>query len=356
MTRVPVVIVGFGWFAELLVTRVFRGVPELTVTGVVDLSAPRRKVAQALGIATFTSLEQALSVVPVEGVLVMTPHDTHRRLVETAAAAGCHVFCEKAFAVTSDDAVAMTQACDRAGVSLLVGHMQKLFPPYARLIQVARSGTYGKVLGVHVDGLHWSPVFPGWWRTTQSCGGLLYWTGIHDLDTINHVVGSYPLAAFAMTGPKTESYVEYEDQIVAVLRYPGDVLASLHIAAHHPVREFAASFGMSVLLERGGIRFVPETQTVEHVRRTGADGLGRGEPVSEAFGPVEATEDAAYAAEMRHFARVVRDLEPPRLIAQDATVVVRTLEALYRSVASGRVEDVIGDGSWVSGRPAGVVK
>jgi predicted dehydrogenase len=335
-----VVLVGFGWFAELLVGRAFPNVPELSLAGVVDLSAARRSAAAAAGLHVYHDLPAALADPAVDGVIVMTPHDTHREVVSAAIAAGKHVFCEKAFAVTTQDARAMTEAAASTGVTLLVGHMQKLFPPYARVVELARSGTYGDVVGVHVDGLHWSPVFPGWWRTWRSCGGLLYWTGIHDLDTINHVVGSVPDSVFAMTGPKTEPYVEYDDQIVAVLRYPGGVLASLHVSCHHPVREFADSFGMSVLLESGGIRFVPESQTVEHAGRSGPDRLERGEVVVERFGSVEATEDEAYTAELRHFARVVRGREASRLTPRAATAVVATLEALYRSVESGRVEPV----------------
>ena len=46
----------------------------------------------------------------VKAVILATPHTKHRAQVEAAAAAGKHIYCEKPFALSKADAVAMLEA------------------------------------------------------------------------------------------------------------------------------------------------------------------------------------------------------------------------------------------------------
>jgi predicted dehydrogenase len=166
----------------------------------------------------------------------------------------------------------------------MVGHMQKLFPPYARLAELVRSGTYGMPVAAQVSGFHWSPVFEGWWRRRRDCGGLLYWTGIHDIDTLRHVMASDVDTVFAMTGPATDDYTDYEDAISVVMRHANGAVASLQVAQHDPLRSFERAFSMSVVCEHGGVAFDPERDQVVHA---GRQGLSAQDAVVEAFPPHE---------------------------------------------------------------------
>jgi predicted dehydrogenase len=98
---------------------------------------------------------------------------------------------------------------------------------------------------------------PGWWRSKDSCGGLLYWTGIHDLDTMRAITGSTSASVMAMAGPKTDDYTEYEDSIAVTLRYESGAVASMLVAEHDPIRTFEESFQISVLLEGGRSTSIP---------------------------------------------------------------------------------------------------
>jgi predicted dehydrogenase len=331
-------IIGFGWFAELLVTRVVADVPGLRVVGAVDPSEERRARAESLGIAAASSLDELVEKTGCEAVAVITPHDTHRAIVQDAAARGLHVFCEKAFAVTSEDCVAMIEACETAGVELAVGHMQKLFPTHRRAVEIARSGRYGRVASIAVDGHHWCPVLPGWWRSTASCGGLLYRTGIHDLDTMRAVAGCEARTVYAVAGPRFDPYTEHEDVVAVTITYDDGAIGTLQVAEQHPIRPFEESFDTAILFEGGGVRFSPGTATLEHAPRNGQE---RGETVVEKFGSFESMEEAAYRAELTRFAATVRGEQPPDGSALDGLRCIETLEAIYRSVASGRPEPVV---------------
>jgi predicted dehydrogenase len=274
-----------------------------------------------------------------DAVIILTPHDTHRDLVVEAASKGLHVFCEKAFAVSSADCIAMIDACRSAGVVLSIGHMQKLFPTHARAVELARGGSYGDVVAMQVTGLHWCPVMPGWWRSKDSCGGLLYWTGIHDLDTMRAITGSDVASVMAMAGPKTDDYTEYENSVAVTLRYETGAVASMLVAEHDPIRTFEQSFQISVLLEGGSIHIDPGAGEVTHASRQGQE---RSTAVTlESFGSFESLEEHAYREEFQAFAQRVLsgDREDPS--AEDGLRCVETLEAIYASLESGQATPVV---------------
>jgi predicted dehydrogenase len=335
MSAARLAFVGFGWFAELLMTRVMDRLPGVEVVAVVDPSPDRRARAIDLGLIATESIAELQG--RCDAVAILTPHDTHRALVEAAAGLGLHVFCEKAFAVTSEDCLAMIEACDRAGVVLAVGHMQKLFPTHSRAIELARSERYGRVVAVKIAGWHWCPVMPGWWRRKASCGGLLYWTGIHDLDTLRAIVGTEPATVYAVAGPSTDEYTDYEDSISATISYASGVIASIQVAEHDPLRSFEESFTISVLFERGSLHIDPGAGEVRHAAR---DRENRGEMTIERFGTFEQLEEAAYLEEFTRFADAIALGVTDLTTAVDGLRCVELLEAVYRSVESGRVEDV----------------
>ena len=336
MPALRVAFVGFGWFAELLATRVFDDVPELEVVAVVERSDERRRRAQELGLTAVESMDHLPDA--CQAVIILTPHDTHRELVVAAAGRGLHVFCEKAFAVTSTDCLAMIKACRDADVVLSVGHMQKLFPTHARAVELAIGGEYGRVHAIQVSGLHWCPVMPGWWRSSDSCGGLLYWTGIHDLDTLRALTQSEVASVYAVAGPKTEDYTDYEDSVSVTLSYESGAIASLMVGEHDPLRTFEESFQIAVLLEKGSIQVDPATGEVHHVSRSGLERSSQ--RVTESFGSFEGLEEHAYREEFQAFARTVLEGRGDDMTAEDGLRCIETLEAVYRSLKSGQVEAV----------------
>ena len=75
---------------------------------------------------------------------------THRvAMVEAAACAGCHIYCEKPFAADLIAADAMMAACRKAGVKIAVAHQFRGMPPVQRAIRDVRAGKYGKLLRMY---------------------------------------------------------------------------------------------------------------------------------------------------------------------------------------------------------------
>jgi predicted dehydrogenase len=67
-------------------------------------------------------------------------------MVEAAAAAGCHIYCEKPLAGDLESADRVVAACKKAGVKLAVAHQFRGMPPVRKALADLKAGKFGKLL------------------------------------------------------------------------------------------------------------------------------------------------------------------------------------------------------------------
>ena len=155
------------------------------------VDAVREQQAARHGVAAYDSLPGLLAHPGLDAVIIATPTPLHAAQAQQAAAAGLHVLVEKPMAVTLDDARVMVQACERAGVVLLVGHSHGYDAPIAAMRQVIDDGTLGAVGMVHT----WC--YSDWvWRPRRSDefdpaqgGGVTFRQGAHQFDILRLLCG-----------------------------------------------------------------------------------------------------------------------------------------------------------------------
>src|SRR5450759_277505 len=86
------------------------------VTAVTRNPADKLALAERFGLALTDSYRQVLADRAIDAVVLATPHSQHAGEIITAAKAGKHVFCEKPFTLTRDDAQTAIAACQAAGI------------------------------------------------------------------------------------------------------------------------------------------------------------------------------------------------------------------------------------------------
>ena len=69
-------------------------------------------------------------------------------MIEAAAAAGCHIFCEKPFVGDLVAADSIIAACQQADVKLALAHQFRAAPPVQKALADLRAGKFGKLLRV----------------------------------------------------------------------------------------------------------------------------------------------------------------------------------------------------------------
>ena len=69
-------------------------------------------------------------------------------MIETAAAAGCHIYCEKPVAGSLAEVDAIVAACQSAKVKMAVAHQWRAMLPIQKIIKDVKAGKFGKLLRV----------------------------------------------------------------------------------------------------------------------------------------------------------------------------------------------------------------
>lgn len=151
----------------------------------------RRAAQDELGVAAYPTLDALLRHPGLDAVVVATPTPLHAAQAQQCAAAGLHVLVEKPMAVRLDDARAMVQAADRAGVVLLVGHSHGYDAPIAGMREVIASGELGRVGMVNTwcySDWVYRPRRPDELDPAQG-GGVTFRQGSHQFDILRLLCG-----------------------------------------------------------------------------------------------------------------------------------------------------------------------
>ena len=153
------------------------------------------RFAERHGIPLAADLDEVAAWGP-DAVLVASENSRHRDLVEWAAAHGCHVLCEKPIATTLDDARAMIEACDRAGVSLMIAYPARFAPSYLALRASVRRGDLGEVIATHGsnNGKCPVPAHPWFGDPALSGGGSVIDHTVHLADLLDDLFDGVPAA------------------------------------------------------------------------------------------------------------------------------------------------------------------
>ena len=69
-------------------------------------------------------------------------------MIEAAAAAGCHIYCEKPVAGSLSEVDAIVAACQSAKVKMAVAHQWRAMLPIQKIIKDVKAGEFGKLLRV----------------------------------------------------------------------------------------------------------------------------------------------------------------------------------------------------------------
>lgn len=185
------------------------------------------------GIAVYTSVTTMLKKADVDLVTVITPHNTHAKLVLQCLNAGKHVVVEKPMAITTAECDAMIAAAKKNKRMLSAYHNRHWDGCVMQAVKTVRSGVLGDVCRVlaHMGG-YGKP--RDWWRSRKSVsGGILYDWGVHVLEYTLQIMDAdiVEVAGFAHTG-HWASQVPWgkdanEDEGVAVVRFGSGAWAML---------------------------------------------------------------------------------------------------------------------------------
>jgi predicted dehydrogenase len=154
--------------------RVLAGLPGIALTGIVDpLPAHRQRAAEMVGCKTFTSLDELVAA-GVDAVTVAAPTHLHHEISLELISRGIHVLVEKPIASTVQEGRDIVDAAKEAGVTLMVGHVERFNPAVAAIKQAIKDED---ILSIAITRV-------GPFPPRMSNVGVVIDLAVHDIDLI----------------------------------------------------------------------------------------------------------------------------------------------------------------------------
>ena len=168
--------------------RALRESSEVRIAAVAEpLDTLRDEAVATFGVTGYSSLSEMITSDGIDGVLIVTPSDSHVDVIALVAAAGLPILCEKPCGVTAEDTRRAQRIVRDAGVALQIGYWRRFVPRLELLREGIESGHFGDVLSLSC--LQWDGEPPTAAFRARS-GGIFIDMGVHEFDQARWLTGS----------------------------------------------------------------------------------------------------------------------------------------------------------------------
>lgn len=340
-------IVGTGWWACFNHIPTINDCPEAQVVAICDLNEDRLKtVGEKFAIkARYTDVNAMMAAENLDGVMISTPHTAHTAPAIAALKGGAHVLVEKPMATCAQDGRAIAQAAAETGRQVMVPtglNFTSFSQQAAQWVAEGRLGEIRHAVCQMGSALH--DLFSGepmletadhlfrppasTWADPAKAGGYGWGQMSHSLGWLFYTTNLTFESVFCMD-VKSPTGVDFYDAAVArasngaTISISGASTVPKHKGMHTDIRIYGSE-GMMV--------FDNERARMELYRMDGNDRIV---PIT--------SEEANYDGTLpvRTFARLCAGqsiVNPAN--AENGARVTEALDALYRSAASGQVENL----------------
>jgi predicted dehydrogenase len=325
-------VVGLGHIAQAAVLPAFRhakGFAELTAL-VSGNAAKRRELGKRYRVKHVVSYQESrdlFSSGEIDAVYIALPNSQHAAWTIRAAEAGLHVLCEKPLAVSVHDCERMIDACERNGVQLMTAyrlHFERCNLEVADLVRKKRIGD-----ARYFDSQFSMQVKRGNIRLDRELGGgPEYDIGIYCINAARYVFAAEPTHVFATASNSGDQrFSEVPETVHVIMKFPQNRLAN-----------FICSFGSA---DRSRYEVVGTKGTVIcEPAYEYAEGLAYELSIGENKRRKRFAKSDQFAPELIHFAKSLRAKRKPEPSGKEGLIDVAIIEAIHRSIGSGRWESV----------------
>ena len=300
--------------------------------GVADDDPTRgEKIAGQNEARFFPSYEALLEAKP-DGVIICTENNRHRPLVEMAAARGVHLLCEKPIATTLEDARAIVEACDKAGVLLMTAFPMRFSAPLLEIKTRLEYGDFGDIYCFNATNQGELPTkYRAWFVDPELAGGgAIMDHTVHLVDIMRWFTASEVETMYARSNRIFHADdVEVETGALEMLTFQNGVFATIDASWSRP--QYWPTWGgltFEMVTQRGAVLVDAFRQNLNVYRHD----WGR-------------SNWAYWGSDMNHamlsdFAAAIRDNRQPRVTGLDGLRAVEVTLAAYESDRTGQTVEV----------------
>lgn len=190
-----------------------------------------REAGDKMGVeARYTDYRELLRHPGLDAVIIVTPDQLHREMVEESLKVGLHVLCEKPLALLREDLNAIVAASRASDKKLMVGQICRFTPGFAKAKELIDAGELGDIYYVESEYAHdyQAILSENGWRSDPDRNGVVG-GGCHAVDLLRWIAGD-PIEVTAYANHKMLPIVPYDDCTIAILRFENDVIGKVFVS------------------------------------------------------------------------------------------------------------------------------
>ncbi len=327
--RLNLALIGAGRIGKLHAENLVYRIPEANLVAVADVMF---EVAQAcagrlripLAVQDYHVLLQRDDI---DAVVVCSSTDTHARIIEEAARAGKHIFCEKPIDHDLKRIDRALAAVEQAGVKLQIGFNRRFDSNFRRVRELVATGKVGQPHILRITSRDPAPPPVSYIRVS---GGLFLDMTIHDFDMARYLIGAEVQEVFAVGGVMVDPAIGAAgdiDTALVTLRFENGVLGVIDNSRQ-------AVYGYDQRVEVFGSAGMVDAQNNTPYRVVLSDQNGIHGPLPLYFFIERYAE--SYLAEMQAFVTAVLNDTPPPVSGLDGRAPVLIGLAAQKSLREHR--------------------
>ncbi len=328
-SELNVVVIGAGRIGRLHAENLVTRISGARLSGIADVALETaREIATELNIPTAVADYRDLLADPsVDAVLICSSTDTHTQIIQEAAAAGKHVFCEKPIDYDLDRIGQTLAAVEKTGVKLQVGFNRRFDPNFRKVRQLVAAGKVGEP---HILRITSRDPAPPPISYIEVSGGIFMDMAIHDFDMARYLMGSEVVEMFAagavLVDPEIGGAGDIDTALIS-LRFENGAIGAIDNSrkAVYGYDQRVEVFGSEGMVLVGNN--TPDTHVYSN-----REGVHSSLPL---YFFLERYTDS-YVAEVQEFVACIRNDTPPPVNGTDGLIPVVMAMAAQRSLDENR--------------------
>jgi len=346
VSKVKVGIIGAGGISDLH-AKGYLDDKRCELFAVCDMNEERAaEFAKRRGIPhVFADYNEMFKMRDLDAVSVCTWNCAHAPVSIAALEAGKHVLCEKPMAMNAEEAVKMQKAAERSGKLLMIGFVRRFGNDAAILKDFIDDGYFGEIYYAKASYLRRNGCPGGWFGNRKlSGGGPLIDLGVHVIDLARYLMGnpkaeSVKGVTFDKLGARdniksAKGYVaadkggifDVEDMAAAMIRF--DNGAALYVETSFSLNIKRDQGNIELFGTKAGAKMDPDLELYSEQNGYMVDVM-----------PAMNTRlnfEGLFEKEIAHFIDCIQNETACISPAEDGVAIMRILDAVYESAATGR--------------------
>jgi predicted dehydrogenase len=329
--KLGVALVGLGSYATYELAPAFQFTKNCYLAGIVTGTPAKAKTwsekynIPAKNIYNYQNFDAIANNRDIDIVYVVLPVFLHKEYTIRAAKAGKHVISEKPMSITVSDCQEMIDACKKANRLLSIGYRLHFEPYTIEMMRLGQQKIFGNIKNIDCsNGFVWGGD-PNAWRLKKALagGGGLMDMGVYTIQGARYVTGEEPISVTAKEEKtKPELFKEVDETVFYQLEFPSGIIAN-------GKSSYNANWNdLKVNAEKGWF------ELTEAYRYNGMKGATSNGPMT--FDP----DVNQQALQMDDFAQCVMQNKQSRIPGEEGLKDMKVVEAIYRSIASGKKEKI----------------